>query len=153
MNYVKILLSLLICISISCKPEKDGNGNTKLSPDAINNPITAADKKAKEKLPEFEFNETSHSFGQIMAGQSVTHEFEFTNTGNADLIISNASASCGCTVPEFSKEPIAPNENGKIKVVFNSTGRSGMQAKTVTVIANTIPNTKVLTISADVIAN
>lgn len=153
MNYFKLILVLFISLSISCKPEKDGNGNTKLSPDAINNPITASEKPGKEKLPIFEFKEKSHAFGQIMAGESVSHEFEFTNTGNADLIISDASATCGCTVPEFSKEPISPNGKGKIKVVFNSTGRSGMQAKSITIIANTIPNTKVLTISADVIAN
>jgi len=77
--------------------------------------------------------------------------FTFTNTGDADLIISNASGSCGCTVPEYPKEPIKPGKTGKLKVSFDSTGKPGMQQKSVTITCNTQQGTDVLTIKANVI--
>ena len=76
--------------------------------------------------------------------------FKFKNIGKAPLIVSSASASCGCTVPEYSKDPVLAGQEGFIKVTFNSEGKHGMVSKTVTLLANTIPNTKVLTISADI---
>lgn len=153
MKHIHYFLLILICTALACKPEKDGNGNTKLSPDAINNPISASGKDSKKNLPAFEFIESNHSFGTVMAGEVKTHIFEFTNVGTADLIINDVSSSCSCTVPEFTKEPVPPKGKGSIKVVFSSKGRSGMNSKNITVVANTIPNTKVLTINADVIAN
>ena len=153
MRHIHYLLILLICTTLACKPDKDGNGNTKLSPDAINNPISASGTDTKKYLPEFEFKETNHAFGEVMAGEVKTHIFEFTNVGKTDLIINDVSSSCSCTVPEFTKEPVPPGGSGSIKVVFSSKGRSGMNSKNITVVANTIPNSKVLTISADVIAN
>lgn len=99
-------------------------------------------------LPKFSFNEESHDFGTIQEGTVAKHDFEFTNTGDAPLIISNASGSCGCTVPQWPREPIAPGETGIIHVEFNSNSRPGNQSKTVTLNANTVPNKKVLRISA-----
>jgi hypothetical protein len=81
----------------------------------------------------------SFDFGQVKAGTKVTHEFEFKNNGTSPLIISDAKASCGCTVPDYPKAPIAPGETGKIKVVFDSSGRTGTQHKVVTVTSNAIP--------------
>ena len=81
----------------------------------------------------------------------MSYEFKFKNTGNADLIISQATGSCGCTVPEYSKDPVKPGEEGVIKVKYNSAGHGGTVSKTITLLANTIPNTKVLTISAEVL--
>ena len=63
--------------------------------------------------------------------------FKFTNTGTGDLVIVNAVGSCGCTVPEYPKEPVAPGKSGVMKVTFNSAGKSGMQQKTVTITTNT----------------
>ena len=68
-----------------------------------------------------------------------------------DLIISSAQGSCGCTVPEWPKEPIKPGEEGKIAVTFNSSGKQGKQNKTITLVANTIPNTKVIALKGDVL--
>ena len=76
--------------------------------------------------------------------------FVFKNTGKSDLLIFNATASCGCTVPEYPKKPIHPGDEGKIIVSFNTEGKNGVQKKTVTLMANTQPNTKVLTIKAEV---
>ena len=103
-----------------------------------------------EGAPVFAFVKERHDFGQIQQGEKVSTVFEFTNTGDAPLIISNAKGSCGCTVPEWPKEPIAPGEGGSIKVEFDSKGKSGVQTKTVNLTANTVPNTKVLTISANI---
>lgn len=93
------------------------------------------------KVPTITFSDSVFDFGIITAGTIVKHSFTFTNKGEGQLIISNAQASCGCTVPTFPRDPIAPGASGKIDVEFNSTGRSGNQNKTVTVLANTSPAT------------
>lgn len=100
--------------------------------------------------PVFKFEKESYDFGQIAEGEEVKYSFVFKNIGKTPLIISDAAASCGCTVPEFSREPIAPNQEGKISVVFNSSGRSGMQNKVITVIANTVPAETELHLIGDV---
>ncbi|MCC5915764.1 MAG: DUF1573 domain-containing protein [Cryomorphaceae bacterium] len=104
-----------------------------------------------DKLPEFTFDATSHDFGQIEQGEVVTHDFTFTNTGDAPLVITSARGSCGCTVPDYPKTPVAPGESGVIKVSFDSNGRDGRQDKTVTLTANTVPNSKILKITSEVI--
>lgn len=93
---------------------------------------------------EFKFKEDEFSFGTINQGESVTHEFEFTNTGKQPLIITEAHGSCGCTVPEWPHDAVKKGENQKIKVTFNSTGKSGMQDKTVTINSNAKGGSKVL---------
>ncbi len=85
------------------------------------------------------FNEESYNFGTIDEGETVEHVFKFKNTGKEPLVISNARGSCGCTVPEWPKEPIAVGETGEMKVRFNSKGKKNKQKKTVTVTANTWP--------------
>ncbi len=143
-----ISIVLFVIISIySCKPD---GGNKKIDSDLINNPVTASSPKDTSQLPVFEFETENHEFGSIKEGDVVSFDFKFRNAGKAPLIITQASASCGCTVPEYSKDPIAPGEKGFIKVTFNSEGKHGMTSKTVTLLANTTPNTKVLTISADI---
>jgi hypothetical protein len=98
----------------------------------------------------FKFNEEEFNFGNIKQGDNITHEFEFTNTGKDPLIISNASGSCGCTVPEWPKEPIASGGKGVIKVTFNSAGKQGMQDKTVTLQSNAKQNPMVLHLKGNV---
>jgi hypothetical protein len=87
--------------------------------------------------PAIEFAQTSHDFGTIAEkGGPVKHEFIFTNTGDAPLMVLTASASCGCTRPEYPKKPIAPGKSGKIKVTYLPEGRPGEFTKTVTVKTN-----------------
>lgn len=90
-------------------------------------------------LGQFEFAEMEYDFGTIREGEVVEHEFNFTNNGQAPLVISNITASCGCTSPNWTKTPVNPGEQGFVKVVFNSTAKSGSQAPTVTIQANTSP--------------
>lgn len=97
-----------------------------------------------------EFNETNHDFGEINQGDKVETFFTFKNTGVKDLVIVKAIGSCGCTVPEYPKTPIKPGEEGKVKVSFNSTGKTGKQMKTVSITANTKKGTEVITIQASI---
>ncbi|MEP2026230.1 MAG: DUF1573 domain-containing protein [Reichenbachiella sp.] len=106
--------------------------------------------KPEGPLPEFAFNEESHDFGTINEGDVVEHVFAFTNTGDAPLIISSATGSCGCTVPEWPKEPIGVGEKGEIKVKFNSRKKPGVQNKTVTITSNTYPKQQRIKIKANV---
>ena len=90
-------------------------------------------------LGAFQFAEMEYDFGTINEGQVVEHLFNFTNNGQAPLVISNITASCGCTSPDWTKTPVKPGETGFVKVVFNSAAKSGSQAPTVTIQANTNP--------------
>lgn len=95
------------------------------------------------------FTKTEHDFGKLKAGEKVRTKFKFTNTGTNPLIISNAIGSCGCTVPQWPKEPIEPGKSGEIEVEFDSKGKSGEQTKNVHLTANA--PTPDLTIKATVI--
>ena len=85
-----------------------------------------------------------------MASSTNRHTFVFTNTGTEPLVISNAKGSCGCTVPKWPQEPIAPGETGEISVEYKPAGQSGVQTKFVTITANTNPATTQLTITGDI---
>ena len=155
MKTIKILATILTATSVmaftSCKSGEDAKDG-KLSPEIVNNPASGSTETNTdpEAVPVFTFETDNHEFGEIQQGEKVSYAFKFKNTGKAPLVISSASASCGCTVPEYTKTPIEPGAEGFINVTFDSSGKSGMTSKTVTIIANTIPNTKVLTISADI---
>lgn len=96
------------------------------------------------------FAETSHDFGAINQDSKHTKVFEFKNTGDKPLLIETARGSCGCTVPNYPKQPIPPGETGEIEVVYSPGKQKGKQNKSVTIIANTEPRTTVLQIAADV---
>ena len=102
-------------------------------------------------MPKIQMEEDSYDFGDIIQGELVAHEFVVRNIGNDKLLINSAKGSCGCTVPVWPKEPILPGEEATIKVTFNSAGREGVQRKTVTLVTNVIPNTKVITIKGNVV--
>lgn len=97
------------------------------------------------------FNSPEHDFGRVKAGERVGCFFSFTNSGDADLVITAVSASCGCTVPKFDKKPLPPGENGVIEVVFDTSGREGVQSKTIMVQSNAENNITILRIIAEVI--
>ena len=101
-------------------------------------------------FPKFSFDQEEHNFGQIKDGDIVSHTFRFTNTGQAPLIISKATAACGCTVPQWPKQPIPVGGTGEIQVQFDSSNKPGMQNKVVTITANTESKVKQLLIRAQV---
>lgn len=96
------------------------------------------------------FAQMKHDFGTIDQNTENEYVFEFTNEGDKPLIIETANGSCGCTVPEFPREPIAPGATGEIRVMYKPGKQKGLQNKTVTVIANTNPRETRLNISANV---
>ncbi len=150
MKIIRLVIIMLFAMEIiACQPTKKAKDDS-IDSDLVKNPATADSKDTSRKLPIFKFYEESFDFGRIREGQKVHHTFKFKNVGNSDLIISNAHGSCGCTIPTYSEKPVLPNEEGAIEVSFNSTGKEGVNRKTVTIYANTIPNTHVLTISGEV---
>jgi hypothetical protein len=94
-------------------------------------------KSKTEGTPRIEFTETSHDFGVIKAKKGpVSYSFEFRNVGDGPLLILSASASCGCTRPEYPTDPVKAGKSNKIKVTFNPIGREGEFTKTITVRTN-----------------
>lgn len=104
------------------------------NPMAVTPPAKAVNKNA----PKFQFKDKNdtYDFGKVPEGPVAEHVFEFTNVGKEPLIISNCNASCGCTTPEWNKEPILPGKKGKITVRYNTQGRVGPIAKSVYITSN-----------------
>jgi len=101
--------------------------------------------------PGIEFEQVYYDFGSLRQGEQVSYIFEFRNTGGSPLLIKDAFASCGCTVPQYEKEPIPPGEKGSVEVIFDSSGRRGNQYKSVIIRTNTPRGEVRLTIKANVI--
>ncbi len=87
--------------------------------------------------PEFKFEKIEYDFKKLIQGEKASYTFKFENIGDANLIIEDIRTSCGCTVPEYTEKPIAPNKSGDIKITFNTTGKLGKQHKTITILSNT----------------
>ena len=108
------------------------------------------DTEIRLRAPEFKFDKVIHDFGVIDEGDVVETVFKFVNSGKSELIIASAKGSCGCTVPEWPKEPIMPGESGEIKVKFNSSRKPNLQQKKITLVTNTDTGSEILTIKAQV---
>lgn len=133
-----IYTTILLLALISCDQKSRETKN--LNTSAIETDQTS------NKEPIISFDKKTWDFGTITDGEVVEHTFRFTNTGTSNLVISSASASCGCTIPNWPKEPIAPGEKGEIKVEFNSNGKKDMVTKDITILANTNPVKTILQI-------
>lgn len=107
------------------------------------------EKPKKVKEPEITFETLVHDYGQIYQNDNGECEFHFKNTGKADLILTNCRSSCGCTVPDWPRDPIAPGKKAVIKVKYN-TGRLGIINKSITVESNATNNRVVLNIKGNV---
>ena len=127
---------------VSCKE----NASSKIK--ASNVEVAAERDEAAKNLPIMTFAKSEHDFGTIEQGAAQETIFTFTNEGNAPLIITNATSSCGCTIPEYPKnKPIAPGESGELLVKFNGSGQNQV-TKTITVSANTEKGSEMLRIKA-----
>ncbi|WP_086047939.1 DUF1573 domain-containing protein [Hugenholtzia roseola] len=102
---------------------------------------------------QIKFDNETHDFGSFDEGKQMEHVFTFTNTGNAPIIISGVRASCGCTTPSYTKEPVMPGKQGTITAVYNSAGRPGQFNKSITVTSNASEPTKVLTIKGNAVVD
>ena len=99
----------------------------------------------------FSFSEETYDFGTVVEGVKATHVFKFTNTGNAPIVISSVRASCGCTTPEWPKDPIMPGKTGEIKAIYNSKGRLNAFNKSIRISSNATEATKTLFIKGNVV--
>jgi hypothetical protein len=160
-----LFFGLLILLATACK-DRDAEKKIaqlesrlaelegKKSPDATATTSAAApapETKPEGPLPKMEFTGVDHDFGTINEGEVVEHTYSFKNTGDAPLIIQGAQGSCGCTVPDWSKDPIPVGGTGFVKAKFDSNGKPNAQNKTVTVTANTWPKQTVLRFKAMVL--
>jgi hypothetical protein len=118
------------------------------------NAAAAATPVPTGPLTSIKFEQDEYDWGTVMDGEKVTKIFKFKNTGKEPLIITKANASCGCTVPDWPKDAIAPGKSGEIKVVYDSKGKGAVggkdDSKRVTITANTDPADTYLTIKGKV---
>ena len=138
-NIVIIALILTALLASNC-----GNINGK-------NGVASGAKLSDTGKVSLVFKEYEHDFGKVAEGEKIGYAFTFQNKGTANLIIASATASCGCTVAKYSSEPIPPGGNGNLEVVFDTSGRNGVQTKTITVRSNASMPVILLKISAEII--
>ena len=136
-----ILFFTVAIAAISC----DANHKDKLAADATANALAMKDSTTVQII------DTTYNFGKVTDGEKVEYSYRFKNTGTKPLVIIEAHASCGCTVPQKPEKPIMPGEIGFIKVVFDSKGRVGNAYKTVTVNSNAKPEFPMLILTGDVV--
>lgn len=154
---MKLLKLSLIAVTgllfiASCQDKEPERQKDLLDPSLVHNPRTAGGIPLTEiaQMPTLDFDDSVHNFGTANEGEKLVHEFTFKNNGKTPLLISGATGSCGCTVPEYPHEPIAPGKTGVLKATFNTAGKPGHQEKAITVSSNTARGVQYLTIQADV---
>jgi hypothetical protein len=145
------MLSLAACGSNESAPIT-AEDSTLLSTDLVSNPVSATgdNTAALGEMSTMDFKDSVHNFGNLKEGEVGTYDFEFANNGKKPLIIASATGSCGCTVPEYPHEPIAPGKAGVIKVKFDTQGKIGHQEKSVTINTNSGKGMHMLYIKAEV---
>ncbi len=132
---------LLALLALRC-----GNGTQK---DSVKS-VAGASDTGKAILS---FRVLEHDFGKVSEGEKVEYLFNFENTGTGNLVILAASTTCGCTVPRYDTNPISPGAEGELEVIFDTSGRSGVQTKIITIKSNASVPVLMLKITADVITN
>lgn len=154
----KVILSLVAAGMLLAACQSNSGSSANDSTAQAKEDSAAAAKVLAEPVdsanaPAIKFAVESFNFGKVTAGKKVNYEYAFTNTGKSPLVIQNATASCGCTVPDWPKKPILPGESGKIKVSFDSSNKSGLQDKIVTITGNTIPAQTMVHLVGEVIGD
>ncbi|MBR6929316.1 MAG: DUF1573 domain-containing protein [Bacteroidales bacterium] len=145
---IRRLLAVVViglCVLTACEEKTDG----KLSTDLVTSPKSATETSDKQAA--IKFDKEEHDFGTLLQGEVVSYSFHFTNVGNMPLIVSEVGSSCGCTVGDYPREPIAPGKTGSIKVTYNSAGHHGFQSRYLTVMTNTNPAKTTLRIKGKVL--
>jgi hypothetical protein len=140
--YYQVILAIGVQALTGCSSKESGEETTE-GPgvsDIINIPVDEQGNIDSSKLAQIYFPDTAYHFDTVSEGHEIVHVFPFTNRGAVPLVINNVTASCGCTVPIWSRQLIKPGSTGEITVRFRTVGRPGQQMKTVNVSANTIPS-------------
>ena len=127
--------------------------NDTANPTVDNPNVVSENETPNPNAPVMKFAEAEFDFGDIKPDTKVRHTFTFTNTGKSPLLIEDATASCGCTTPSWTKQPVAPGTQGTMEVQFDSRGKQGIINKQVAVRANTQPGITTITIKGNVLAN
>jgi hypothetical protein len=117
------------------------------------NSNSSIQKSDSSGTSEIIFREYHHDFGKVKEGEKLSYTFIFDNKGPGDLILTSATTTCGCTIPEYNTKPIPPGANGDIKVVFDTSGRNGTQTKIITVKSNASTPVVLIKITAEVVAS
>ena len=154
LNYTLLLIatSTLFVACDSLKKSDNLSDSLTSAVDSLKGQSTEAKPVAAAMpLTKIEFLEASFDFGKVDEGKKVDHVFKFKNTGENPLVLQDARASCGCTIPEYTKDTIAPGSEGQIKVIYDSANKEGKIGKTVTVTANTEPSTTDIKINVFVV--
>lgn len=151
MNIRNIFFAVSL-IALAFTASSCGNSQSKetIGVDMIHNPNSAEGFNTKEKMPIIKFDKEMHDFGNLTQGENISYSFKFTNEGNADLVITSCEATCGCTVANYPRDPLAPGKSSYVTVSFNSAGKVGQQLQEVTVVSNTQPSRTKLRIQAKV---
>jgi len=142
MKITSLIITSLIFGLISSSCESTQKGDVVSDTAIVATPTVTnglGDSTAPLGLTSILFEESSFDFGKVDEGKKVEHIFKFTNTGANPLVLQDARASCGCTIPEYTKDTIAPGNQGQLKVIYDSAGKEGKIEKSVTVTANTEP--------------
>ena len=147
---MKTQLLVLLTLTITACSSKDQPGQEqsvqeiKTAPgisnsDIIRSPVSAQMPEDTTNVAKMTFAASTYDFGEVSEGTIVEHSFHFTNTGKKPLLISNARSTCGCTVPQWPRDPVMPGESAVIEVKFNTSNKTAEQIKPVTITANTYP--------------
>ena len=155
MKKTLILIFIAFSLTYCTNREKQNEAMALSEPETVGTTENAliykeAEESGNENAAIVSFDNAVYEFGTVQEGEKVEYTYSFTNTGKSPLIISNVSASCGCTTPEYSKQPINPGEKGSVTVVFDSQNQVGMQQKIITVLSNAEPSRTILQLKGEV---
>ena len=145
-KHLLVVAALFLFGSVSCDSGAAGEKKVEEIPvdgqisAIIRNPATANEPVDTVNVAKMVFEQSEFDFGSVDEGAEIEHIFRFKNTGKVPLLITDARSTCGCTVPTWPHEPVAPGSGGEIKVVFNTLNKAGIQKKEVTITANTYPS-------------
>ena len=134
----------MLCIAcfLACSGQNDSK--------TVEKDMAVSDEQAASEQALIAFDTLQHDFGTIIEGEMVVCYFDYENAGKTDLVINSVEATCGCTTPDWNREPLKPGEKAHLKIVFDATGRSGAQRKVVTVSSNASNSTVRLTVKANI---
>ena len=157
-NLIKVLPLIAVLSLTSCKKDQKADQLVVEEQQTVEAPVVQTQddlvKEAQSKpLTTLALSEANFDFGKLKKGDHVEHIYEVTNTGTNPLIISQVKPGCGCTVPDYTKDPILPGQKGKITLKFDSTNFDGLVNKQAEVYANVEKAPIVLTFSADIQPN